>query len=357
MLSVTSTPSLKQDISLAFLSITEAKIQRFANAFFGILSIMLANFLYEFGGLIAFASLPLYLITVTFAIRFFQVKDYSRPERIEDYRKAALEQTLEEVIREHGLYNTLKYEIVPHGLFGKKLEQYLFGLKTPGQIASFYIEFQSTVENCGLSIDNFRPVFVKVVDKAIGGNATRLFANGEMPLLIRAGFPTKALLEAYQEYQVAAKAYRDGLKMTIEEYSISFWTQVVAPFASATEDISSLPLEIQEWIRTVLRDLSYLFLGERRLIANLNEKVGTPAACSKLILQMPMQCPIDERVSQDLKLWKDPPSSFSTYGEAVRQLNGVRTQTNIWVGKFIPAVNKITTQFKGICEDIDSRWR
>lgn len=246
----------KEAFSIPEISITNAKVQKVAFVVFGGVSFFVANTLLGFGGLIALLSIPFYLLTVTFAIRFFEVKDYDNSTKLEAYRQEANEQTFEEVIRAHGLFNTLKYEILSLPVFTRKLGLYLDTI-TPTLLAKLYQQLINATEELGLSIENFRKIFVDSLNRDSRDKASVMFEKEDMSLLLRTGLIDERCATSYQDYRKLKDTREENNEQSREKFARGC-LEAIQLIDSALSEAQSDTQDVTDWIATLRKDIAYL---------------------------------------------------------------------------------------------------
>jgi len=253
---LSSSPPLREIFSFPEVSVTNAKVQKIAFAFFGCASFFIANIFLSCGGPIAGLSILFYLLTATFAIRFFEVKDYDNIKQLEAFRNEAKEQTFEEVLRAHGLVNILKYEIFPLETFSKRLGQYLDTID-PTSLAKLYLQLVNATEQLDLSMENFRPLFVESLNLDTRDRPSTMFEKEDMTTLLRSGLLGKSFSNSYQDYRNQKQTREENEKFAREQFSIDF-LKAIDNFDIYLKNASAESEEGKQWIAALRKDIRYL---------------------------------------------------------------------------------------------------
>lgn len=244
---------VKEAFSLPGLDLTDAKVSKAAHAVLGIASFFVANILVGYGGIIALLSLPIYLISLACAIRFFQGKSYSNEKQLEDYREKALTETFAETLRLHGLANIFQFDLLPRHQLKEKLQAHLTTLK-PEAVALLYLEVKKATEN----FESFSPIFVVAMEQAMGEiKVSVLFENPHIKIILSSGLISQDFEEAHMEYCELKKAWRSNCTLLQDEFSIPF-LRILGLFESHVAPAVSDDKEAQLWMCRVRQDIPKL---------------------------------------------------------------------------------------------------
>lgn len=247
---------IKEVVTIPEIQLSDAKAQKVAYVIFGTASFFLANTLSGLGSIFCLLSLPFYILTLSYVSRFFNIKDYESPEKLEEYRKAAQEQTFEELLRNHGMQNILKHELVSDPLLAEKLKSHLVGLG-PGEIARLDDELTLEVMNHGKE-QLFKQAFkegMKVELKDL--KPSKIFNIPGIEFVMATDLVHEDLKASYNQYIEVRQTNRKNREQLIADFKHTLST-IIQPFETALNLAKSQDAKANKWIRSLKQELPVL---------------------------------------------------------------------------------------------------
>ncbi len=258
-----------------------------------------------------------------------RVKSYSSLTTIHEYRKEAENLPLEEIIREHGWDNTIRYQIIDLATFPDKFRA-AAQTKSLLDVISLFQEAESCRKkyNLVLKIPPPKEFRSKWANEVLGKSALWIFDNSNMELLNKYEIIERSFYDEFQNYKTLKEGKNVALKNAESTYHQSK-DEALKDFEICRIGLGKTPTEIE---------MKHRYKGEMSYLqsARPDEWYSTPLA-----LFTGLDEPQDEAIEVNI-----------LEGRKALHASLIHAKEKLDI-----EVKKISENFESHCKEINERWK